>query len=476
MLFSSYFGVQKEEGESWFDPILDFDVHLFIDPFRIFAAPLPPFESGHAKIIEFFNKAFQLAAEAGGRGGLRHRLLVDMLQFPEAAELCLGYTEASTLGSGSGRGLSEVVAAGIYESIARGIVQVHHFEEIGLLHEGIGCDRISDITANILKPELVGYTQRVCAAHGIPVEAATLRNGRFDLGFLRWESARVSLPENPFSGRPILLVPESFLRPLPTITAEDFWDYLWNNEGQRLRDQFGYHVKSRVRKRDIIRIARENHFLIRQYVQHVEGRAAPVPYDLQQDPGGLYQWESAAGRFVSRFPLALPPPGSMQEFNSLVTSIVEQFRHFVEQEGGRELLWNDPPGGPKPEQAAQLLFQGVVKHYCKANNIDLSREPETGRGPVDFKFSNGFAQRTLLEVKLARNTRFWHGIRRQVPTYLQASQIQHGIVVIIVLEEKELQRLGQLQELVQTVGQKIGASIRPVIVNALRQRPSASRA
>lgn len=476
MLFSRHFRVEQEEGEPWFDPILDFDVNLFIDPFRIFAAPLPPFQDSHAKIIEFFNRAFELAAEAGGRRGLRQRVLLDILQFPEVAELCLGYTDLSTLGSGTGRGFSKIIAAGMQESISRGILQVQHFEEIGLLHEGIGCDRISDITANILKPELVDYTQRICIAHDIPMKRVRLRNARFDLRFLRWESGRVSLPENPFSGRGVLLVPGSFLRRLPTINAEDFLDYLWENENQRLRDQFGYEVKSHVNKRGIIRIARENQFLVRQYLQYVEGRAAAVPYDLERDPAGLYQWDAATSRFVSDFPVALAPPENVEEFSSLVMTIVEQFRHFVEQEGGHQLLWNDPPGRAKPEQAAQLLFQGIVKHYCRANNIDFSREVETGRGPVDFKFSNGFTQRTLLEVKLARNTKFWQGIRRQVPTYLQASEIRHGVVVIIVLDEKEFPRLGQLQQVIRTVGEKIGASIRPVTVNALRQRPSASRA
>ena len=477
MHFSEYFGIrERDEDESWFDPILEVDVNLFIDPFLIFSTPVPPFEESHAKIIAFFNGAFRLAAEAGGRRGLRHRLLISMLEFPEVPELCLGYTEASTLGAGSGRGFSNVIAAGIYESIARGILEVRHFEEIGLLYEGIGCDRISDITANLLKSDLIDYTQRICAAHNVPMNPVRLRNVRFNERFSRWESGTARLPQNPVSRRGVLLVPAIFLRRLPTISAEDFWDYLWDNEGQRLRDQFGYEIKSNVRKRDIIRVARNNRFLVQNYLEYVEGRARPVAYDLQRDPAGLYQWDSATRFFASQYPLSLAPPTTVEEFNSLVMTIVEQFRHFVEQEGGYKLLWNDPPGGAKPEAASQLLFQGIVRHYCRANDIDFSREVETGRGPVDFKFSNGFAQRTLLEVKLASNARFWHGIRQQVPTYLRAAQIRHGIVAIVVLNPRELGMVGQLQEVVGDLSRELGASIRSVVIDAIPGKPPASRA
>ena len=122
MLFSELFGIQRSSAEAWFDPILDFDTPLFIDPFLIFAQPVTPFETAHADIVRFFNLAFELAAHTRGRtAGLRHQQLLQVLSFPEARELCLGYTQLSTAGSGTGRGFSEVIVAGILESIAAGI-------------------------------------------------------------------------------------------------------------------------------------------------------------------------------------------------------------------------------------------------------------------------------------------------------------------------------------------------------------------
>lgn len=185
MLFSTRFGPPDEENRDWFDPILDHDTKLFIDPFLIFCTNRDDFRGAHEKIISFFNRAFELGARSAGvRTSIQYRKLINLLMFPEAPELCLGYTTVGTAGSGSGRGFSQVIASGILESISVGIVQVEHFEEIGLLHEGIGCDRISDICANLLKEELVTYTQQVCQRYGIPVRKAPIRNLHFNERYL----------------------------------------------------------------------------------------------------------------------------------------------------------------------------------------------------------------------------------------------------------------------------------------------------
>jgi hypothetical protein len=475
MLFSQLFGVERSSDELWFDPILDFDTRLFIDPFLIFAQPTPPFETAHADIVSFSNLAFKLGAQTAGRTtGLRYQKLLDVLSFPEARELCLGYTELSTAGSGAGRGFSRVIAAGILESIAVGIKNISHFEEIGLLHEGIAHDRISDITANILKPQLVKYTQEVASRHGVELQRVRLSNARFDRRSLRWSDAFVKLPLNPFSSRGVLLVPHIFLRQLPTINPEDFWDYLWTSEGDRLRREFGYEVKRGVRKADIVRLARRERFLVRRYLEWVEGRPRAVPYDLVKDRKGVYQWESATGAFAAANPVSLVQATNHDEFLEVIGDIVEQFRHFIEQERGWQLLWNDD-GTSKPERAGQLLFLGIVKHYCRANNIDFSREVETGRGPVDFKFASGYQDRALLEVKLASNGRFWQGLKKQLPTYLTASQIKDGYYLVIVYGEDEIQELSELQQIVHETGESSNTNLRFLTVNAIPGKVSASR-
>lgn len=58
--------------------------------------------------------------------------------------------------------------------------------------------------------------------------------------------------------------------------------------------------------------------------------------------------------------------------------------------------WPGEP--PSPWRLLLGMFRGAtgdapvgrVKRYCQANHIDISREADTGRGPVDFEVSRGY--------------------------------------------------------------------------------------
>ena len=125
-------------------------------------------------------------------------------------------------------------------------------------------------------------------------------------------------------------------------------------------------------------------------------------------------------------------------------------------------------------KAAQLLFLGVVKHYCRANDIDLSPEPNIGRGPVDFKVSKGFTCRALLELKLARNTRFWNGLTRQLPAYMKAEGIQCGYFVVIVFTEADVKRIAGVKASAERLAAEAGYSITVIVVDAMPDKASAS--
>src|SRR5258708_40300508 len=96
------------------------------------------------------------------------------------------------------------------EAIKRGLKDLKHFEELGILNEGIGPDRISDLTCTFLKSHFVGYTQAVCQRHGIEMAAQRIYASSFDDQRLRWNMAEVALPVNPANQRPLLLVPKRF--------------------------------------------------------------------------------------------------------------------------------------------------------------------------------------------------------------------------------------------------------------------------
>ena len=154
--------------------------------------------------------------------------------------------------------------------------------------------------------------------------------------------------------------------------------------------------------------------------------------------------------------------------------MVAEFENYVSHNKGWSLLWNDNRT-PKSEEAAQNLFLGVVKHYCKAADIDISREANIGRGPVDFKFSHGYERRMLLEMKLAKNTKFWNGLAAQLPTYLTAEGIAGGYFMVVCYTDKDYERIHDIQRCVKEVREKVGYEIQISIVDARVDPISASK-
>ena len=141
------------------------------------------------------------------------------------------------------------------DAIERGLQDLRHFEELGVLNEGIGPDRISDLTCNVLRSRFISYTHEVARRHSVPMSVRTIGGAEFDTTRQAWRSVDVALPINGFGNRPILLVPARFLRELPVLNADDWWQ---NYEAQQLRNDLNYEVMGRVKKRDIVAAARRN--------------------------------------------------------------------------------------------------------------------------------------------------------------------------------------------------------------------------
>jgi hypothetical protein len=472
MLFSKEYGIKHTNQYDFFNPILIRDTRLFIDPFLIFKSNDILFKNSHDKLINFFNKAFELAARSGGNKDTNsYRKLLNILLFPEVSELCLGYTNEGIRGLGSGDIYRDNIIEGIYISIKKGLKNYKHFEEVAIFCEGIGCDRISDITANILKKEFIKYTQSICKKMRIKMQDFKIKHLEFDFEFLRWLDGNECLPSNPYSEKSIILVPKNFLNELPVISPKEFRDYIWTNKNAELRDDLNYEIKRSLNKSQIIKIAREYPSWVEEFAEKVE-ELSPNFYDLKNDQSGLYKWHKAL-RFAKNRPLELFANND-QEFVNVIEEIIQSFKLFVEDNSGYKLLWDDERERGKKEEAAQSLFFGVVKPYCMYNNIDISKETNMGKGPVDFKFSKGYKNRVLLEVKLARNSKFWNGLNRQLPQYLKSEEIYLGYFIVIVYTDEEFSEIQEIEEKVRELNQKIKFRIKPVIIDATKNKVSAS--
>lgn len=473
MYFSELFGIDRGEADDWFDPILIADTKLFVDPFLIFQDQGAEWADAHDQLIEHFNICFRLIAQ-GNRDpkSVPYKKALALLHFPEPREFCLGYTEQGTRGAGGGLGYARLIAGAMEDAITRGLQDLRHFEELGVLNEGIGPDRISDLTCNVLRSRFLGYTTEVAIRHDLPTSSVKVGGAAYDPQRVAWRSEVADLPINPANDRPVLLVPQRFLRELPVLNADDWWE---NYEAEQLRNDFNYEVLGKVAKKDIVAAARRSPASVRAWSKAKESTTA-APYDFDRDPKGVWQWLKAAQAFVAGEPLVLDPPDDDAAFVSVVELVIGKFKHFVEEQGGWRLLWNDGNVDEKPEEAAQLVFRGIAQSYCEANNIVLDREVNLGRGPVDFKFSNGYERRALLEIKKLHSGKFWNGLTRQLPSYLRSDDCSLGWYVAIRYREKGVTQDWELRvpALIREISDEMGLKLKTVGVDA-RPKISASK-
>lgn len=422
MRFSEAFGITRGDADDWFDPHLTVDTKLFVDPLLLLLGD-DAWPAAHDELIAHFVRCYELVARATGTSSVSASAARRLLTFPEPSEFGLGYTAEGTSGSGSGDRLARLMMDGIAAAIAAGLRVPEHIEEIGIFNVGIGADRISDAVCNVLKHRFISYTQQVAQRHRVPLARHVVKNARCALGQGRWVNEPVDLPTNPSTGKPLILIPAHLLNALPVLNADDWFASDLNED---LRTQLNLAVGQQVRKEDIVRFARRHPERVRQWAREQTSRTDLEGYDFSDDPKGVVQWDGEPASYAMDHPIeGVPAPKNQAELSHLLRVVTDRFRHFIEDQRGWALLWNSD-GSEKPEEAAQLVFLGVAQHYLRLFNVELDREVELGRGPVDFKVSSGAAYRLVIEVKKAHNGKFWLGLTQQLPSYMTSDDCNEG--------------------------------------------------
>lgn len=472
MRFSEAFNIQRTAEDDWFDPHLTIDTRLFVDPILLLTSPHQEWVDAHEELINHFVHCYRLVAQATGENSLSARSARRLLTFPEPEEFCLGYTKSGTSGAGSGARYARQMADGIAVAIAQGLDRPEHVEEIGILNVGIGADRISDAACNVLKHRFIRYTQQVARRHGIELQQHEVQNARVHLQQSRWMPASVELPTNYATGEPILLIPEDLLNSLPTLNAEDWYGSL-NSD---VRDQLNLGVGQKVTKEMIVGLARRNTSNVRKWAEEQTSREDLFGYDYGRDPQGVVGWDREPAAFAAQHPLeGMRQPQNESQLVDLVDQMLNRFKHFVEQQRGWALLQNDD-GSEKPETAAQLVFLGMAQHYLRLFNVEVDREVELGRGPVDFKISSGSHHRLLVEIKKEHNGKFWHGIDSQLPSYLESDDCQNGWFVAIQYRDSEaaVARMKSFPKRVKKCAERTGKNILYKAVDARRKKSASN--
>jgi hypothetical protein len=470
--FSEAFGIDARPEDDWFDPILESDTTLFVDPFLISDDDDPYWQNAYEGLIEFFNATLKLVAASGGdKRSAAWKRAAQLLSFKEPAEFALGYGDHTILGAGIGHGIGDAVLRTAHLAIRAGLDEVQDLNELLLLGDNIGPDRIGDLVCNILKASFIEYTQRVAKRHAIETTKLPVTNASWHRDELRWIDRYVNLPRNPnFPSLGVLLTPQRFLRRLPTVDIDDFWDWAWLHYGEDLKLKFNYQISTKADRAEIMRLARYQESQL--WLEYVRSREKE-PYDIRSDPQNVRILYDGPPTFAALSTFT-ESPATPDDFCSYVGSLIHDFKWIVEDRRGWEILWSGR--NPRNERTCQTLFESSLILVCRRADIDMSRESDTGTGPVDFKMSQGWERRALIELKRAQSSSLRPNVKFQLPQYLKSEAATCGYLVIAQFFEEDTkpEKMDWIRGECARVSAETGKNYEPVFIDARNQKPSAS--
>lgn len=232
-------------------PFLDEDIPLYVDPFLLWKINSQQDNSLHTTIVNLFN---QLGNNyVNGKENESRRILIEL---SECSEVGLGNSKTR-----KGKKIGEKTADEIL-NLFKSVPQLHkqgfqHFEEIQLLVDNVSKDRISDISCSLIKSFLIDFTIDQCQRLNIPIEKCTIP--LYDYKSFQIKSEETYLPINPEDKQPIILTPKRWLKYVPWINYDDYFQNYYIKDVDKVYD-------GKLNRVQILNFNRENYNLVQSYI------------------------------------------------------------------------------------------------------------------------------------------------------------------------------------------------------------------
>lgn len=424
MFVSDYFQFNEDQNDKMhslgvFDALLDIDSNFFINIIRLKESTIPEFIEAYRCINVFFNEIATLleAADEPTPKDKMYRTARSRFQFHEVNGINLGFSK-SGYGSGWGKALSDTVLSDAYQIVKKGTKQPELFHLVSLFEEGVGPDRLSDMIATIIEPQIKEYTLRIMSELGVSPETSP------NLVFLD-----NGLVNNPYKHTAILLLPVEILHQLPIAKCWDDIDKVVI-ENSFIRQEISSEVGaewSRWATSERKNYLKEQIFMNPDACNRViDGylQQELSAYNLKEDLDYLVELLFNKIKKTGQFKQDIQNPSSLEA----TLSIIDIFKDWVENNRGWAEILDAP--SKKREKAVQRFMHLGAKYFVEENNLDLSCEANEGRGPVDIKLSRG-TDKTVAEIKLSSNNQYLHGFESQIEEYGKAERTRNLIYVFV---------------------------------------------
>jgi hypothetical protein len=215
--FSEFFRLNADQAQLDFVDIdTDHDTPVFIDPYAIEIRTDPWSNQCAETVRQFFGSVLDALRDSDLE---RARSLVSQLQEP--SETFLGLSRGKPAGRGVGAFQAQKLLDAISGSEALKTGQLEDLSELALYVEGINRDKISDLTTNIIRSQLIDYTKSQCELLGISLSTYS-GPPIWNSSLKEWRSRVVELPR--VDSYPVILVPKAIVRRGLSLDAAHFYN------------------------------------------------------------------------------------------------------------------------------------------------------------------------------------------------------------------------------------------------------------
>jgi hypothetical protein len=453
--FADYFKICESDIENYgaFNISLINDLPLFIDPFLIFGNKKSEYQKLHNDILRYLkflkDKTDQNPHDIGR--------LKSWYLFPEVKQNWFGYSVFGNSGSGLGLHFAKAFSTNlqlVFEDLGKETITTSsHLEKACLFEIGVGKDNISDFTCNLIKEFLLEYTQTFAENHINPslLKKFKVEKVYFDFDLERWMPKEYNLPS--YFEEYVILTPKEIL------TKDENWINSRDLKGDFTRicnsipnDQlrteiFNYFqkqlpaLKEKEKRSDkdltkaTVNTVKKYPIIIKYYIKSKEENKEGAKNISQ------LRVSEVETVFVHNVKSLIGTLSQNTEFYSFEANgtyheaykRIEFLKKVIEDNDGYKLFYLN--GEPiKREADLQIIYR--LTWY--ASPFDVNREPNNGRGPVDYSISMGSGDKTLVEFKLASNSKLKKNLANQVKVYETANSTDLSIKVILYFEPQEL--------------------------------------
>lgn len=456
--FTDFFNVSDKIVEQYgaFNISLRSDLPLFVDPFLLFYSNKKEYNELHNEIIKYL-----VFLKEKSKLDLSKTEIKAWYMFPEQKQNWLGYSIGGNSGSGLGIDFAKNLKYAFKEkfndfgneTLSKGA----HLEKLCLINDGVGKDNISDFTVNLIKKYLLEYTEKFAKAYltSEQCDYFWIQKNNFNYKSEMWERKQYYLPK--YNNDYIILTPRDILtRETSWINKDDmyrkFESIPISIENDVLRMQINQYFYSQLasykdknptkeeKNKAILNTIKEYPEILDYYIKQKEddGNSAVAESEkkvnnteeiLINNIQKLIDYLQKTNFFIEE------KEDSYEEARKRV----EYLKDAIENNDCYLLFYNgDIP--IKHEKDLQLMFKLV----CYGSKYDINRETNNGRGPVDYKISCGAIDTSLIEFKLAKNTKLKQNLKNQLEIYKKSNKTNNGLKVILFFTEDEERRVKKI--------------------------------